>query len=270
MATRFRRAALAPCIVLAALVACGQGTTLPAPAHAVTGHVTYRERMALPPDAEVRVTLVEASHADSTKPVADTSFRADGRQVPLPFTLAFDRARLDPRRDYALRATITSAGRPIFTTPLVVLVVTHDHPTQVGLVLARVSGTDDSATTSSPPGAPGPAKPAALAGTSWVLEDIAGTAVLDAPHATLEFPDGSRVVGNGSCNRFSGGVAIGDSTIAFSRMISTKIACPPTVMSQETTYLQALQGAERYALDGASLLMYVKGTDKPLRFSRAS
>ncbi|MGN6391365.1 MAG: YbaY family lipoprotein [Gemmatimonadales bacterium] len=272
MATRFRRAALAPCIALAALAACGQGTTLPAPAHAVTGHVTYRERMALPPDAEVRVMIVEASRADSAKPVADTTFRAEGRQVPLPFTLPFDRGHIDPRRDYALRATITSERRTIFSTPLVVLVITHDHPTQLDLVLAQVPGTAGTVPASSPAAATeqANAKAIPLVGTSWVLEDIGGTAAIDAPHATLEFPEADRAVGNGSCNRFSGGLTLGDSTLAFSRMLSTKIACPPPVMSQEAKYLQALQGAERYALEGTSLLIYVKGMDKPLRFSRVS
>jgi len=270
MATRCRRAALAPCFALAALTACGAGTNLPAPAHAVTGHVTYRERMALPPDAEVRVMLVEASRGDSTAPAADTTLRAEGRQVPLPFTLPFDRARIDPRRDYALRATITSEGRPIFTTPLAVLVITHDHPTQLDLVLARVPGTGDTAPASPPPTAKAPGKVPALVGTNWVLEDIGGAAVMDAPHATLEFPEADRAVGSGSCNRFSGRITIGDTTIAFRQMISTRIACPPAVMSHETKYLQALQGTERYALDGASLMIYVNGKDKPLRFSRAS
>jgi putative lipoprotein len=242
---------------------------MPAPAHAVTGHVTYRERTALPPDAEVRVMLVEASRGDSATPVADTTFRAEGRQVPLPFTLRFDRARIDPRRDYALRATITSAGRTMFTTPLVVLVITHDHPTQIGLVLTQVPGTGETAA-SGQAAAKAPAKAAALVGTSWVLEDLGGTGVIDAPHATLEFPDANRAVGSGSCNRFSGGVTLGDSTIAFSRMISTKIACAPAVMSQETRYLQALQDAQRYALGEASLMIYTKAMDKPLRFSTAS
>jgi len=279
MATRPRRAA--SCLALAALAACGAGTTLPAPSRAVTGHVTYRERMALPPDAEVHIAIVDAVRADSSRPIADTTITAGG-QVPLPFTLPFDRDRIDPRRDYALRATITSGGKPIFTTPLVVRVITHDHPTQVDLVLTRVPGTGPEPAGTAEPAAPpapastpgrGPApapaaKPPALVGTKWVLEDLGDTGVIGGARATLEFPAADRAAGSGSCNRFSGGVTIGDSTIAFSRMISTRIACAPAVMAQETKYLQALQAAERYAQNGDSLAIYAKGLERPLRFSR--
>ena len=46
------------------------------------------------------------------------------------------------------------------------------------------------------------------------------------------------------------------------------MACLDAVMSQESAYFRALQDAERYAIDGPSLLIYSRGTDKPLRFSR--
>jgi putative lipoprotein len=263
MATRPRRAA--PCLALAALAACGAGTNLPAPSRAVTGHVTYRERMALPPDAELRIAIVDASRADASRPVADTTLPVAGGQVPLPFSLPFDRGRINPRRDYAIHATITSGGKPLFTTPLVVRVITHDHPTQVDLVLARAPGT----AVPEPTPARGPAaKAPGLVGTKWVLEDIGGTGVIEGVRATLEFPSADRASGSGSCNRFSGGVTIGDSTIVFSRMISTKIACAPPIMAQETKYLQALQDAKRYAQDGASLAIYANGMEKPLRFTR--
>lgn len=50
---------------------------------AVTGSVTYRDRMALPPDA---VLLVELVGADGSL-LAEARLPAEGRQVPLPFAL---------------------------------------------------------------------------------------------------------------------------------------------------------------------------------------
>jgi putative lipoprotein len=99
--------------------------------------------MALPADAEVRVILIDATRQDSAgAPVADTLIHPDGRQVPLPFVLRFDPRRIDQRHDYAVRATISTGGRPVFTTRGVVKVVTRDHPNMVDLVLIRtpVSG----------------------------------------------------------------------------------------------------------------------------------
>jgi putative lipoprotein len=241
------------------LVSCAGNPNLPPPANWVSGHVTYRERVALPADAELRVMLIDASRRDSAEaPVADTVIRPDGRQVPLPFVLRFDPRRIDRRHDYAIRATITSAGRPAFITPGVVKVVTRDHPNMVDLVLTRAQEPGTAASGATPP---------SLAGV-WVLEDIGGTGVTDNARATLEFRDSARVAGRGSCNQFSGPVTVGDSTISFGPLASTRMACAEAVMNQETRYFKALADAERYTIEGPALLIYARGMDRPLRFTR--
>ena len=254
-----RPAAQAARLLLAVglLASCAGNPNLPPPPNWVSGHVTYRERVALPADAEVRVMLVDASRQDSAAVVADTIIRPGGRQVPVPFVLRFDPRRLDERRDYALRATITAAGRAIFTTPGVVKVVTRDHPNMVDLVLTRAQDTGVAA------GEPAPS----LAGL-WVLEDIDGTGVIDNVRATLEFRDSARVAGRGSCNQFSGSVTVSGSAISFGPLAATRMACAEAVMNQETRYFKALGDAERYAIESASLLIYAKGVEKPLRFTR--
>ena len=130
--------ATAALVAAALLAGCAGRPNLPPAPNWISGHVTYRERVALPADAELRVMLIDASGQDSAEtPVADTIIRPDGRQVPLPFVLRFDRRRIDRRHDYAIRATITAAGQPAFITPGVVKVVTRDHPNMVDLVLTR-------------------------------------------------------------------------------------------------------------------------------------
>jgi len=246
-----RATTLAATVLLAGCTA----NTLPKPTPAVMGHITYRERVALPPDAEVRVVLLDVSRQDAeATPVADTTIRPDGRQVPLPFVLRYDPKRIDPRHEYAVRATITSGGQPTFTTPAVVKVITGDHPSSVSLMVSPVQSA-------------GAAAPSSLAGI-WVLEDVAGAGVIDNARATLEFREPGRVSGRGSCNQFSGPVTIGGSTISFGALAVTKMACPEAVMNQETSYFKALQAAERYSVEGTTLLIYAKGLDKPLRFTR--
>jgi putative lipoprotein len=251
-----RPLALAAAVLLAS---CAGNPNLPPPPNWISGHVTYRERMALPPDAEVRVTLVDASRQDSAAVVADTVIRPRGPQVPVPFVLRFDRRRIDERRDYALRATITSGGRLAFTTPTVVKVVTRDHPNMVDLVLTRVQAPTAAS--------PRDSSASGLAGL-WVLEDIGGTGVIDNARATLELGDSARVAGRGSCNQFSGPVTVSGSTISFGPLAATRMACAPAVMDQETRYFKALADAERYAIEGSSLLIFAKGMAKPLRFTR--
>jgi heat shock protein HslJ len=110
---------------------------------------------------------------------------------------------------------------------------------------------------------------AGLHGTAWRLEDLGGVASIPGVEATLEFPEEGKAVGRGSCNRFFGTVEISGESIQFGPLASTKMACIDAATSaQETKYLEALQAAERIAFDGPALVIYFKGDDQPLRFSR--
>jgi heat shock protein HslJ len=107
-----------------------------------------------------------------------------------------------------------------------------------------------------------------LLGSEWILEDLGGAGVIDGDRATITFLEGDRIAGNGTCNQFSGGAKIENGNIKVGPLAMTRKACPPALMDQETRYTVALQGAERIALDGPSLLIYSKGTEQPLKFAR--
>ena len=107
-------------------------------------------------------------------------------------------------------------------------------------------------------------------GTAWVLEDLGGAGVLDRVPTTLEFPAQGKVAGRGSCNRFFGTVAISGESIKFGAMGATRMSCGEAADLQESKYLKALGGAERFVIDGSVLLIYAKGMDKPLRFTRGT
>jgi heat shock protein HslJ len=115
-----------------------------------------------------------------------------------------------------------------------------------------------------------PAKTAAfnLVGTEWLLEDLGGAGVIDNIRATLTFPEAGKTAGNGSCNRFFGPAEINGSAIKLGPLASTRIGCPEAVMDQETKYFNALQAAERFEWKDPYLLIYCKGLEKPLRFTR--
>lgn len=84
----------------------------------VSGSIAYRERIALPPDAQIEVRVDDVSLADApSKTIARQAFAADGQQVPIAFLIRFDRAAIEPRRSYAVAARITGAdGRLMFIT----------------------------------------------------------------------------------------------------------------------------------------------------------
>jgi putative lipoprotein len=240
-----------------ALMGCATTGRTEAEERIVTGSVAYRERMALPPDAVIQVSLSDVSRADAAATVvAETTIVAGARQVPIPFALRYDPSRIQASSSYAVRAVIKSGDRMLFTTDAAYRVITQGNPTQANLQLVRASGGEVESGASR------------LTGTTWVLADLAGTPVV-ARAPTLEFADAGRVAGNGSCNRFTGSVRLSGESISFSPLAATRMACADSAVSrQETSYFQALQGAERFRLDGNTLLIRSKGLSQPLRFTK--
>lgn len=82
---------------------------LPALSGNVTGSVAYRERIALPPDARIIVSLEDVSRADKSGTfVAQQTLRA-GTQVPALFNLRYIPAAIDRTHRYAVRASIVDS-----------------------------------------------------------------------------------------------------------------------------------------------------------------
>jgi uncharacterized lipoprotein YbaY len=82
------------------------------PSGVLTGTVTYRQRMALPPGSVVEVQLQDVSKADAVAEViASQTITTTGENVPIPFTLTYDPAQIDPRYTYALSVHVTVDGQ---------------------------------------------------------------------------------------------------------------------------------------------------------------
>ena len=105
----------------------------------VTGTATYRERIALPPNAVFEATLQDVSVADA--PSAEIARTTIDRppQVPIPFTIAIDPARVDPRRTYSVRGTILVDGKPWFTSDVAYPVLTRGAGSSVTMLLKRTA-----------------------------------------------------------------------------------------------------------------------------------
>src|SRR5262245_8571340 len=115
-----------------------------------------------------------------------------------------------------------------------------------------------------------PAAGVNLTKTQWRLEDLAGKPVIADSRATLTFQETGKVVGNGSCNRFTGTEEISGSTIKMGRLASTRMACMGEASTQETEYLKALEGAQRFEVKDGKLYLYVSGLEKPLVYRAAA
>ena len=240
---------------LAACVLCADRTTS---AHAqnaqdtqksgaitVKGALAYRERIALIPNSTARITVSDISIADRKAPViAEQEMELGRQQVPIKFSLEIEKARLQPRRRYSLRATISDpAGQLIWTTDTARIVDPQQAVNDLGtLRLVRVNQQTS-------------ATPSTITGVEWVVENIADGGIIDASRATLNFDAGGRLYGRASCNNYSGEYSARGNKLQVGNLAVTQRACVPALGNQEQEFLRVLQNAESFSFDANGKLI---------------
>jgi putative lipoprotein len=105
----------------------------------VTGTVTYRERFALPSDAELRVTLYETKGASAAPTFIAEQIVPRPGQVPMRFRVAFPPSVIDSRAGYTLVARIEIGGRLAFVNQQPVPVLTLGNPAVADIVVTRAT-----------------------------------------------------------------------------------------------------------------------------------
>jgi putative lipoprotein len=236
--------------------------------NAIDGTVTYRVRMALPPDAAVVVRLEDVSHADGPAAVlAEWRERANGRQVPIPFSLPYDPGRIEAGHTYALRATIGDRDELLFTTTTATPVLSNGVTGGVELVLEPAGSAGAGAT--GPPGGEagstggGAGSTATLENTYWKavrLNDkpIVVTDEIRETHFILNAATQS-VGGNGGCNKLFGRYRVNGDSLLFSGLGSTLMACPEPGMSNERMLNEVLTKTATYRITGETLKLFRDG-----------
>lgn len=106
---------------------------------AVTGTVTYRQRIALPDNAVVLVELADISIADAPAFVlASQQFRTNGRQVPFSFALNFDTSNITESGVYSVSARVLVDGELAWISDTVTPVINNGvYDVEIVLVPAR-------------------------------------------------------------------------------------------------------------------------------------
>jgi putative lipoprotein len=251
----------------------------------LTGTVLYRERIALPADAQIEVRLEDVTRADAPADVlAEQTTPANGRQVPIPFELRYPPSRIEPNHRYGVRASIRAPGGEVmFTTTTHRAVLSGGAAHQnVEILVQRAGGAAPEPAPGGPAaggggagnagGAAGAAgdraAAASLTGGTWWLVAIQRPGAAEEPIAgrySIAFADG-RLSGLGGCNRYTGGYQEPEpGKLKVSPMATTLMACPEPSIADE--FLRAVGGATRYELDGERLLL-TYGDGGVLTFTR--
>lgn len=232
-----------------------QNNRLPAMSNAVTGTVTYLQRIALPSGAVISVKLLDVSRQDTAAEViSEQKITTTGQQVPIPFKLAFNPAKIKPNHSYVVRAEIKIKDKLAFTTTKSYPVITNGNPLKVNLVLQQPQNQS--------------LQNQLLAG-EWLLEDLAGTGVIDNLQTTIKFEKEGSLGGSGGCNRYFASYELKGNQIKIGTIGATQKACPPAIMDQESRFLKALGEAYRVRFDEEKGWLFIdcQGLDKPLKFT---
>ncbi len=106
-----------------------------------------------------------------------------------------------------------------------------------------------------------------IEGTTWVVETLVQNQTASSVPAgltsTLVFNDGK--VAYAGCNRGSGAATIGEGTITFGPVATTRMACPQPAMDLESFVLGVLQGEVTSKVDGDVLHLLGAGGGLDLR-----
>ena len=196
---------------------------------------SYRERIALPPDAILEVELLDVSRADvPSVTMSSQSYQID--RVPFSVSLSYDDQKIDSRMSYVVAARILSGERVLFRTTSAHPVITRGSPEHADLVLERMSG-----------GQSGPVSVPHIAGVSWSVTEIAGRALVADDPPTIAFLEDGSFSMYGGCNRFHGKAEVSNGQIAFLQPTAgTSRACPPNRMKLEQDILHALEKTVAY------------------------
>ena len=214
----------------------------------ITGEVFYRPRIALPPQSELGVVLLDSSLENPLVELfAASTTSLDGKNVPVPFSLEVDRSRLIAGDTYVVRAVIRSnTGDIIWRTKdahtVDLSTATYDAGQLEMVMVDRPT-----------------ARGEALIGKAWMVESINGGGVIDSSNVTITFAEGGKVSGSGGCNFYSGNFEATDSAINILGGIAlTQKACAPALMQQDQRLLTVLQQAQSYSVSDGLLTIVTK------------
>ena len=229
----------------------------------IVGSVWYRERMLLPPNAEILINLEDVARADApSELIATTRFAPEGGQ-PWTFSLEYDPAKLHNKGRYVLRVRIEADGRLLFTSTEHIPAFDRPPGERLKIMVSLVAGRQ--AGENVPPTKPD----ASLTNTYWKLIELNGQPVaLGAGNRELHMvltTEGDRVQGFSGCNKFTGNYQRRDDQLHFKPLASTRMACI-TGMEQEKRFLDVLGNVVRYALIGESLSLHDRHDQLILRF----
>ncbi|MBO6556597.1 MAG: YbaY family lipoprotein [Pseudomonadales bacterium] len=240
----------------------------------LSGEVFYLERLLLPPNAVLDVTLEDVSKQDVASVVLARSTEVIVGTSPFRFSLEYDPSQIRSKGSYSLRAKVTLDDRLLMTSSERLDPFKESQKTlaiRVSKVPAprhdeRSGGFEKRmAVVSVDP-------LASITNTYWKLERVNETpVVMDTQQAREAFfqliESGSTLRGFGGCNTISGRFELRGNDLSFTSVAATKKACPGG-MKTEALFLELLSATSYYSIHAHELTLF-DSKKKPIAKFRA-
>jgi putative lipoprotein len=251
---------------------------------AVTGTVTYLQRIALPDDAVVTVQIQDTSLADAPAVVVgEQIIETDGQQVPIPYKVAYSPDDIQDNHTYTMSARIEDAdGNLLFINDTAIPVITNDNPTEdVEIMTIQVStgGAEESEATDEAAAEETEAADSeetmsdepSLTSATWMwtqfTDPVQGELSIEDPSLyAVQFFEDSTIGITADCN-VGTGTYIADEAGAIDITVGavTLALCDEESLSDQ--FLQYLDAAVIYFFDEGDLLLDLPVDSGTLRFA---
>lgn len=106
----------------------------------ITGSVSYRQRMALPPDAILVVRVQDTARAGApARTLAEQRIELGGRQVPVAFSTTIDRDLIGKSARVTVSARVERRGKLLFVSDRAYPALRNGEPNPVDIQLKQVA-----------------------------------------------------------------------------------------------------------------------------------
>jgi putative lipoprotein len=226
----------------------------------LSGEVTYRERIALPDTATLKIELIDLALPD--RPRVSVSAPTGAGQVPLAFTLTFEDSMILPEHDYALNAEIIANDlrfrnvEPHPVTPL----------SQIDPILIVAQSVSQPSQPSSEPVAPQAELP--IFDVTWEATMIGETPVPPGVDISLLIESDMRAGGVGGCNSYFSQTTLTEDSFAIGELARTQRSCGYDRNMLEQSFFEALRTAVTWNVEGETLTLLDASGKPTVTFER--
>lgn len=219
----------------------------------LTGDVTYRERIALPPGGTLSVALIDLATPDQPRVSAKAPISSPGK-VPLTFTLNFDDNVVVAGHEYALVAEISGEDGTVWFRNAQPYPIAPLAPATPILIIVNIVPADEAVVE---PVAP---PPPPILDITWQAESIGGAPVGRGVVSSLSIAADMRAGGRGGCNSWFAQAEISGERLIFSAVAATRMACmSDEATKQEDSFFAALAATRFWRLDKDHLILLDAG-----------